>query len=69
MSRKSVFYIYNQHAFGGDLPELLAEARDRGLSFDAIASWLHTDYDIDVSGRTVRRWYDQHVKAVQSCGR
>lgn len=55
--RHELFSLVDK-ALDGRLVELLKERRDAGDSYDAIAKMLFERHDIDVSGETVRRWWN-----------
>lgn len=61
MARQTRYDLTNM-ALGGQLPILLAEAREAGVAFDDIAYDLR-DRGIDVSGETVRQWCLEHLPA------
>ncbi len=42
----------------GKLPELLAERRSAGQSWDDISRALYSEIGIEVSSETLRRWSD-----------
>lgn len=48
---------FTDRILGGRLTEELVRRRAAGESFDTIARWLSADYDVHVSGETVRRWW------------
>lgn len=41
---------------GGTLDAELRARRERGDTFDAIARWLLTEHDIDVTSEAIRQW-------------
>jgi len=43
---------------GGNLPELLAERRAAGQSWDDISRQLYSEVGIEVSAETLRKWGD-----------
>ena len=50
------FFRLVENAVGRDLSELLGELRDQGLSYEAIARTLGSDYGVPVTRQTVSKW-------------
>ena len=48
----------------GGLPAFLAAAEAEGQSSEAIARSLHSQYEVTVSGETVRRWRKRAADAL-----
>lgn len=44
---------------GGNLPELLAERRSLGLSWDDIVRQLYTEFGVEVTSETLRQWAEK----------
>lgn len=62
MARQSRYDLANL-ALGGRLPEILAEARGAGTTYDDIALALRLQ-GVEVSGETVRQWCLEVVATV-----
>ena len=58
MARTSTYPLADR-ALNGQLGATLQDLRSKGLSFEAVAKVLVSDYDLDVSSATVRRWCDR----------
>ena len=41
---------------GGNLPDILLDMTEAGLSPDKIAARLYAEHGVDVTGRTIARW-------------
>jgi intein-encoded DNA endonuclease-like protein len=58
MARRSLYPLADR-LLEGRLAELLTTARQAGESYETIARQLNADHGLDISGTTVRRWFQQ----------
>lgn len=58
MARTSSFALVDR-LLEGTLADTLTDMRNRGMSYDGIARALDKQFDIELSGATVRRWLNR----------